>query len=93
MNREPGDLYMVGPKHPGGIMWSDGQMAVWDDSPAEDFGQMWITACIRCGNGPLDANGLMVCSECDPRPLDTSMPAINTAVARAAWISGGRQPF
>lgn len=67
-------------------------MYVWDDDPAEDYGQIWVSACIWCRNGPLDDDGRMVCTDCRPRP-DESMAGIQTAVARAAWISAGRPPF
>jgi hypothetical protein len=88
---EPEGLWLP-PRNPGGIIWRDGQMYVWDDDPAEDFGQLWIAVCIRCGNGPLDADGHMRCTDCEPRP-DGSQSDIWRTVAHAAWISGGRMPF
>lgn len=43
-----------------------GQVYAWDDSPHEEFGQMWIPICVRCGNGPL-GEGLL-CEHCEAFP-------------------------
>lgn len=40
-----------------------GQLWVWDDSPLDEFGQVWIPICPECRNGPV-VTGL-VCGECE----------------------------
>jgi hypothetical protein len=42
----------------------NGQLQVWDDTPAEAFGQLWMSVCPWCHQGPLN-DGDVVCGECD----------------------------
>lgn len=42
----------------------DGQLWVWDDSPADEWGQVWMPVCPGCGGGPLDRTDGLVCGEC-----------------------------
>lgn len=86
------DPRLRAPRWAGGIIWVDGQMFVWDADPPEDFGQVWIPVCLRCGNGPLDANGRALCEVCEPPAVPTD-EQVWTAVRHAAWVSAGRMPF
>jgi len=41
----------------------DGQLVEWDDSPPEEFGQLWISICPWCRRGPLNHRQVR-CGEC-----------------------------
>lgn len=42
----------------------DGQFQIWDNDPVDEFGQLWMSICPWCHQGPLNA-GQVVCGECD----------------------------
>jgi len=42
----------------------EGQLCIWDDSPREEFGQVWIPVCSGCYRGPL-SKGELTCGECE----------------------------
>ncbi len=48
-----------------------GQLWVWDDSPREEFGQMWMAVCVGCGDGPLCPTDGLVCGDCDARERES----------------------
>jgi hypothetical protein len=52
------------PEQPGLTRIIFGQYCVWDDSPAECFGQMWIPVCVWDRRGPLSGDDGLTCPEC-----------------------------
>ena len=45
------------------IRLDDGRLWVWDDEPAELFGQIWMPVCLWCHAGPLN-DGEVLCGGC-----------------------------
>lgn len=62
--------YYDKPKDLNSIIFIDGQMCVWDDSPAISFGQIWMPVCIWCRRGPLNFHTGLTCPDCSNKSFE-----------------------